>query len=228
MAQNYTAWPVQADIDERLVSAGLTARSGTAAGYYTQLVDAVVAYLAKKTHRQFLKGSDGEVRYYDGSGTGELDIDDYVSFSAVQVLGFVGPNLLLTLSNVASASTTTFPNNRLIIFQSSLPQLNIQYLNYFPRGRRNIKVTGQFGYGAYIPDDVWMAVCGKVASIMAAEAVQGGTAGRAKKWIEGDASEELDLKLPGEAIGWDATFKDIITTYRKPMMARKRLQPEMI
>ena len=217
MAQNYTAWPVKADIDERLVSAGLTARSGTADAYYTQLVDAVVASLTKKTHRQFLKGSDGEVRYYDGNGTGELEIDEFVSFSAVQILGYVGPNLLLTLSNVASASTETFPKNRLIIFQSSLPQLNIQYINFFPRGRRNIKVTGQFGYGPYIPDDVWMAVCGKVASIMAAERVQGGALGRTKKWIEGDASEERDLLLPGEAVGWERDYKDVINTYRKPM-----------
>jgi hypothetical protein len=200
MAQNYTAWPVKADIDERLVSAGLTSRSGTVEAYYLQLVDAVVAELTKKTHRQFLKGSDGEIRYFDGSGTGSQDIDEFVSFSSVNVIGYVGTSLSMTLTNVVSASTETFPKNRLIIFQSSLPQLNLQYLNFFPRGRRNIKVTGQFGYGPYIPDDVWMGVCGRVASILAAEAVQGGTSGRVKKWIEGDAVEELDLSLPGRLL----------------------------
>lgn len=157
-----------------------------------------------------------------------MDIDEFVSISEVQVIGYVGGNLSMTLANAESAESATFPQNRIIIFQSSLPQLNVQYLNYFPRGRRNIKVTGQFGYAAYIPDDIWFAVCGKAASVLAAEAVQGGTSGRVRKWIEGDAQEDLDLTLPGEAVGWDRQFKDVIVAYRKPMRTRRAFAPEMI
>lgn len=228
MAQNYEAWPTKANIDERLTSAGLSARDGLTQGYYDQVVSAVVALLHKKTHRQFLKGEEGEIRYFDGNGTGSIVIDEFVAIEEVQVIGYVGGNLSMTLSNAISADSATFPKNRILIFQSSLPQLNVQYLNYFPRGRRNIKVTAQYGYAEYIPDDIWFAVCGKAAAILAAEAVQGGTGGRVRKWIEGDAQEDLDLTLPGEAVGWDAGFKDIIKSYRKPMRARRDFQSEMI
>lgn len=228
MAQNYTAWPDQSDIEARLTNAGITPRSSISAGYYAQVADAIVAYITHKTHRQFLAGSAGEIRYFDGSGVGDQLVDEFVAITAVSVVGFIATGSLLSLTQVVSADTSTFPTNRLIIFQSSLPTQQNLWVNYFPRGRRNIKIAGTWGYGQYIPDDVWWAACGRMAALIAAETSIPGASGRIRKWIEGDASEELNLDLPGEVAGWDAGFKEMLRTYKRPMSQRGRRRPSMI
>lgn len=228
MATNYTDWPTSADVITRLTNAGITPRSTIDATYYERATAAVVKHLEHKTHRQFKAGSAGEIRYFDGNGSGELDIDEFVAFTSVDVLGYISSSTSISLTQVVSANTETFPKNRLIIFQSSMPTVYNSFINRFPRGRRNIKVTGTWGYSQYINDEVWWAVSGMIAAQIAAETVQGGSGGRIRKWIEGDAMEELDLKLPGEVIGWVDDFKRVINAYRKPFRARNIRLAEMI
>lgn len=227
MAQNYTAWPVKADIDTQLASAGITVRTGTPNSYYTRKIDAVVAYLTKKTHRQFLKGSSGEVRYFDGSGTGEQVVNEFVTLEQVDIIGF-SLTSTIELVNAVAALSESWPNNRIIIYQASIPPVSGALIHNFPPGRRNIKVTAQWGYGPYIPDDVWEAVAGKVAALLAAEASVDGDIGRIKKWVEGDALEEYDTDLPGKIAGWEAYFDSIIKTYRLPTNNRLSSKAVMI
>ena len=71
MSQNYTAWPTFTDVQTNLTASGIPLRSGTADAFYTKIIDSVVSDFELKTHRQFIKGSAGEERKFDGSGSYE-------------------------------------------------------------------------------------------------------------------------------------------------------------
>lgn len=217
MSISYTAWPTAANVYARLSAANISPTMLVSDEQVAHLVSAVAAAFQRRTRRQFIADGSDVVRYYDGAGTGEQIVDAMTSLTSVEVLGYVGLGPL-TLSGAYLADATGYPRDRILIAQG--PPVwapGMYYLDRFPEGRRNIKVTGRFGYAATIPVDVWEAIlCGVAADIADANRVQSG--GAPVAWHEGDTDERyLDQQI-GEIAGWRAKYERAVSDYSVPTM----------
>lgn len=209
-----SSWPTTTDVLTKLTAAGITLR-GTADSTYRQLIiNAVVAEFLQETKREYVAGS-AEARYFDGSGTGIQTVDAMVSLTSVELIGYFNEGVLLTLTNVVLAESEGYPRTKLLVRQGSYPASGY-WLTAFPAGRENIKVTGVYGYGSAIPQDVWEAVCGESAERLAMETMfsQGG---RLESWKEADTSEQY--KILDEATGqyWHKNFLKTIQRRKRPL-----------
>lgn len=220
MAQNYTGWPTFTDVITLLGTAAIPIRSGVADAFYTAEIDGVVSELERKTHRQFIPDSVDTTRYYDGSGYGNMVVDDMISLTSVTITGWAGLSSYLVTSAVLQ-DNNTFPKNRIIIAKGIPYQFVYGTLTAFPAGRENIIVVGKFGYNTYIPDEVWLAVRNKAASRVATSFINSATTGRTlQSWVEGDSAEKYIDKMPGESLGWDASFDKIVREFKIPTSRR--------
>lgn len=219
MANVYTAWPTRTNLSAFLAGANVTAVLSD-----TDMLDGLILSAAeritKATNYQWLAGEADEERFYDGSGTGLLQIDEYIDVSEVEFLIFpqaTGVNV----TSYVEVSRNLVPKTLLQIYQGAT-HATYGYLDRFPAGRSNVKVTGQFGYAASIPYDVWFAVLKKAAADVAT--MSGLSAqGKVIDWTEGDVSERYSDKVVGEAAGWVAEFDMVCRKRRKPRSHRKRM-----
>lgn len=202
MAYTYTAWPTRTNVKD-LIAAAHVDTTASDWDVTDEQIDgwilARVEQLKMETSRQFLQGSAGEVRYFDGSGTGLLRIDEYVDVSEVAFF-YVPGSAFLAITNFYEVDQKPWGKDKLQILQGQA-NLNYAFLQRFPEGRGNIKVTGTWGYGATIPADVFMAVL-EAAAADALQANAMSAQGMAKKYTDGDASEEWGGQLIGIAAGW--------------------------
>ena len=215
MAFDFSAWPTVANINTLL---GLADTSVTLSGDVGDMVLAsAIQEMTKRTGRQFLAGSSGEVRYYDGSGTNVQIVDDYVDITAVEVIGISGATGLI-LSNFWEAEREGYPKNRIYTRQGSGYQPQREF-RVFPADGQNIKVTGTWGYGATIPVDVWEAVQ-KMAALKGLENTSIYEGGRQVSYTEADRSERFADGTLRETSGWGREIEAVIKRYRKPLRQR--------
>jgi hypothetical protein len=227
---DYTIWPALPDVQTRLDAAGVTLRDkGSCLRRFQQALMAVTSEVVRTTKRQFLPASD--VRLYDGTGTPEQEIDEIVSLTGVAVVGMQSaPGY--TLSGVTIVKEQAKPQTRLVVARGSVPAFISEgalapYSCLFPAGRQNIEVTGTFGYGATIPQDLWDAVCGELACRLASEALFT-PAGRLSSRKVGD--EEERYKLPEATdMEWRRAYLCALDDFKRPSGKRLRnLRPRMI
>jgi hypothetical protein len=230
MAYDYTALPTTTELADLLAAAGLSDLSTDVPANLRQaFLDASKQRIEKETRRQFVPGSAGEVRYYDGSGTGLLEIDEYIDITAVEFIQ-LPPAASYTISNFYEVSQQGAPKTILEIYQGQ-PNLTLTYANRFEVGRSNIKVTGQFGYASSIPADVYLAIMQGAAAMMADEySVSTGGGLMLKSWTNADRKEDYDTsRLVSEVAGWKKNVEATIKRYRRPQGAfRRRNTPPMI
>jgi len=103
----------------------------------------------------FYPSTDAADYYYDGSGTNELWIDDFVSIDSVAVSEEGG----LSSSDYTawnSGDYVTFPHNETPIVRLDVDVLNGSKL-YWYAYRKGVKVTGVRGYSATPPKNVVQA-----------------------------------------------------------------------
>lgn len=202
MAYVYTAWPTLANLKALLLGAHVDTTDSTnwllSDEYLTGVLDARAEQLRIETGRQFVAGSAGEVRYFDGSGTGFQRIDEYVDVSAVEF--FYVPGTSWVTANFYEVDQKPWGKDKIQILQG---QANMNYAFYqrFPEGRANIKVTAQWGYGATIPANVFMAVL----QASAADAMMANTLsaqGQTLEYVDGDARERWSDDPIGLSAGW--------------------------
>lgn len=212
---DYTAWPVEDDVYALLDQVGLnpTGDRRPDPDITSRLLAAVAAEITRRTHRQFVAAS--ATRYFDGSGTGEQEVDEIITLASAGIVGLDG-TASLELTNARLRTDNTYPNTIIEIFQTSLPALGFGTVNRFPQGRQNIEVTGTWGYGATIPADLWEAAAQEVAGRTAAQLLFQGD-GRLSEWQEADVREKYLLQLPGEAAGWHGYFEDRVKAYTRPV-----------
>ncbi|HKU51596.1 MAG TPA: hypothetical protein VJQ25_03945 [Nitrospira sp.] len=227
----YTAWPIEADITATIAAIGVTLRAGQNSAYITRQLLALAQQVKKQTRRQFVvSGSvqSPETRYFDGSGTGQMEIDEYRSIDSVTLLNFGALSGTVAMANVHEVEQNILPKTRLYIYQSSLPAFSRVYIDSFPRGRANIQVDGIWGYDDTIPADLWEAFAKEASARLAAEAIFN-TNGRLESWSEADVSEKYMLQLPGEAAGWHQGFVDAIKSYKRPFQVHaNRTKRQMV
>ena len=100
-------------------------------------------------------GEDFEVKYYDGTGRGNLRIDDCQEITKITVGDFYGDNPVeLDLDDVAV--TPKIAPHRILISKGG----------YFPVGTQNISVEGRFGFFNEVPADLRLACTILVAGII--------------------------------------------------------------
>jgi hypothetical protein len=173
-------------------------------------------------------------------GTGNIT-DGTVTWNpspqAVTIIGYIGTSGLIMPSVVPFISANR-PNYRIEIARGSLPSMGRIWFDSFPRGRGNIAINAVWGYGdtnpngpgriASIPVEAWEAVRCKIALRLIAMSAYVPT-GRIKSGKEKDASRDLDIRLPGEACGWDTMYLNAVDSYRRGSFRRiKTIRAGMI
>ena len=147
-----------AEVKANLPESGLTPTDTTYDAVIGGIVTAVSRLIDREVGRHdnyFLPSTSGETRYYDGSGTTRLQIDDAVSISELAVSEVGGLNS--TDYDVwPSTDWYNWPYN-----SSPIRALVVDRLNgaesHFPRYKKNVKVTGVFGYSLTTPPQVSQA-----------------------------------------------------------------------
>lgn len=219
MAIDYTKWPIETDVTDRLTSAGITPRS---VGRITSALNGVIRHVATQTRRQFVAGAPNETRYYDGSGGVELEIpDDLILLTGATILSFVGTLNPFTVTSPFLIQEQGLPRNRILLYQGSAPVSLGIFLNRWPEGYKNIGITGTFGYGATIPEDLWEDVADEAAARIIEEA-RSGARGFIVEKREGDNATkwQMDDIVPNT----HRRFRKTVKSYTRPIGVRLRRQ----
>jgi hypothetical protein len=230
---HYAAWPILSDIMVVLDSLGvaLLVSGPELPERVCQVTDQVVAEVARCTQRQFVADTADTIRTYDGTGTAELEIDEFVSFTGAVAIGLqADPGY--PLDNILPVVEQNKPMTRLLRGVGSLPAFPVAAVyqpvpTIFPAGRSNIQVTATFGFAPTIPQDLWQAVNGEIARRLVSESVYGASLGRIEL-KEGDIATTWSTSSTS-SIDLSATYKATVTLYKRPAGRRLRnLLPRMI
>ena len=214
MSYDYTALPTVLNVKELLSQVGITT---TAPDDLIEsfLIDARDG-IKLATRYQWVPAAG--VRYFDGSGTGQQIVDEYVSISTIEVLTIpsVTTNQFLNFSEVENPYGAKTKVN---IFKGPA-NATYGYWSRFPEGRQNIQVTATWGYSTTIPGDVWLAhlyeAAGQLANMNASNS--SGPA-RLLSWTDADVSERYADGTANEILGWAKKVKETISNRTK---ARRR------
>lgn len=215
MAVDYTDWPKAKDVKDKLSAVGATLPNDLTEEYLQRQIDAVIEDIEKTCRRQFKASPEAEERAFDGSGTGELEIDEYISIESIRILGWFGTVTGFALSRWYEPQRNKFPKSRIQIYQGSLPALMRVWIDRFPEGRSNIVVKAVWGYGPKIPADLWEAVASEAAHRIVSELVFS-TSGWLTEWQEADVAERRELIEPKKLLTWHKQYLRALRRYRKP------------
>jgi len=225
MAIDYTAYPTVSDVTDLLASANITLGAGVTADIKQLKIDAAIAELEHATGRKFAPGATGEIRYYNGSGTGEIVIDEYVSIESIEFLQLPGVSTI-TITNWAEVEHPPFPKTHVQILRGP-SNMSVGWWTKFPQGRSNIKVTAQFGFEE-VPAAIWSAVASKAAANLADAARMSGNG-----MLTGLKDLDQDFTWSSEQIGtlagWKSEFDAAKALYRRPLRTfLQRTRPVLV
>lgn len=210
----HTAWPVLTDISLVAGSMGITLGTATMSTAFQQYqLDAVIEAINQGTRRTWITAT--EDRYFDGSGSGQLEIDEYVTISTVQLVGWFGVTAGLALQNVVEVSKNQFPKTRIQIFRGSIPAFYNVWVDRFPVGRSNILINALWGYANTIPNDLWWGAAYQAAAVLINLSLFK-TDGFLIKWQEADVTEVRNYMDPFKFFKSGKTFESLIKFYKKP------------
>lgn len=210
---NYTIWPAPADVRAMLATTNVALPSAVTNDLIQLRIDSAVQTLTKKTlNRQFLVTT--EQRFFDGSGNGEMVIDEYRNITQIDL--FLVPTMSVTsISQFFQVERAKTPRTRIQIYQGP-PNVPFGWFTYFPEGRANVGITGTWGYDDTIPADVWEAVLGKAAGdLLDVNRLSASGLQTDLKML--DDSIKFDPRLLSMVSGWEGKFKAVCVTYRRPM-----------
>jgi len=166
-------------------------------------INAVDAFIDNYCNRTF-ESSDTS-KYYDGSGSSELLIDDLISLTKIEILDDDG-NVNETIDSSDEYwlyPENKTPKNRIVLNADNAP------IAVFPKGNQNIKITGTFGYQSSVPDDIVLAATKLVAGIIEEKYIK--DVGSIKSEKLGEYSVTIqDIKETGRNLG----VFDILDRYR--------------
>lgn len=225
MPYDYTDWPTLTDLKDLLTGAHVdpTDADFTLSDDALQgFLDARAELLKRETSRQFVSGSPGEVRDFDGSGNGLMYVDEYVDVTAVEFF-YVPGSAFVSATNYVEVDQQPWGKEKIQILQGQ-PNISYGFFQKFPEGRSNIRVTATWGYGATIPADVFMAVL----QAAGADALQANTMspqGQVKSWTDGDATEAYGGGTIGEQAGWlgpQSLWATVCKNYRRSLKSHRR------
>lgn len=131
-------------------------------------ITAVTQWIENYTGRTFEAAV--ATKYYDGSGTRELDIDPVISITTLQTLNTDG--------TVDTALTEGHASDFLLFPLNESPKYTIKLvlsssIGVFPKGMRRVKIVGNFGQTSTVPKNVELAASMLVGKIIK-EGIKGG------------------------------------------------------
>ncbi len=172
---------------------------------YSPWIDTIIgfveAYIDKYCDTTYSGTGIASDRFYDGSDSDVLIIDNYTEISAVQFLDDFG-NVIHT---VPSNGWNTAPYNGSVYNQIQLNG-NAGYA-YFPAGNRTVKVTGKFGYTDVPPPVKYAGI--QLATKIINEGLRGGQVSSENLGSYSVSYQKVDEVADSMGI------KDILNMYRR-------------
>ena len=171
-------------------------------------ISAAEAYINKYTGRPdgFEEDSAASVKYYDGNGKVEIDIDECTEVSTVQILDVNSSTVGYTLTEGLDNDYITYPSNELPIYRLKLVP-NSQVGAWYS-GNKRIAVTAKWGHGITVPKDIEYAATVLVSSIIE----KGLNGGKIKAETLGDYSVSLsNIDDSDQALG----VKRMLNNYKR-------------
>jgi len=127
------------------------------------------------------------IKYYDGNGERELDIDECIEITSIEILESNGTDVEYTLSEGQENDYITWPYNELPIYRLRLT--NVAEVGSFNKGKKRIKITAKWGHSSTVPKDVEL-----VATILTSSAIEPGLkGGKIKSEKLGDYSVAFEM-----------------------------------
>lgn len=200
-----TDYPSSSDLKAFLVAAGLTVTSALN-NQLEAAVTGAAADLERETGRKFIavtetRRLDPPTNYRDGQSRLILPYD-VVSLSALNYTPYGSTATLLVVErdyNLGPSENADkdWPYWELDIYARYgwIRPLASAY-------RRSLYLTGVFGFGLTVPDNVWMAVLARAGWRLYGQIAQGVTGGVTSWQSEGEKESYGDTPLPGLLIGW--------------------------
>lgn len=213
MAADYTAYPNATDVTNLLTAANITLGSGVTTDIINRKIQAAISELEYSTGIKF--ASVTETRYFDGSGTGIMDVDYFVSLTDISFYALPAQSTV-QISNWKEVSKSPYGKSRIQIYQGPA-NMPVGWWTNFPVGRSNVAITGTWGF-TNIPALVWEGICGKAASGVA-ETARATPNGILTGLKDLDQSFAWSDKQIGELAGWNETFERAKTVFRRPLRA---------
>jgi hypothetical protein len=214
MALDYTAWPTATQVYALLTASNITPGLSQSSDVATAIINGAAKEMERCTGRQFVAGSAGESRFFDGSGTGMMVVDDYITITAVKFY-WLPVTGILDINQAIGVTRKGFANDRIQIIQGP-PNFAWQYITQFPLGRSNIEVVGTWGYGATIPYDVWEAVLYSTADRIA-NLNRLSAQGNVIEVKDDDVTLKYDGRTVGESAGWTNRIRDVAKNYKRSL-----------
>ena len=121
-------------------------------------ISQVEQYIDQQTGKNFIAPSLATEKVYDGDGSNEIEIDDCVEITKLEICDTEGN--VIEDSLVKSQDYFYLPENQIPIQALKL------YGYRFQKGIQNIKVTGKWGFSTAVPNDIKFA-----ATILAANII---------------------------------------------------------
>ena len=226
MPVSYANWPTTTEVSSYISGSGLTLNVGMTTDMIQNAIDAAVEELSRRTGRTLKPVT--ETRYFDGSGTGLLDVEEYVDVTAIQF--FSVPALgVVTLTQWHEVERKPFPKSQIQILQGP-PNVPYGYYSFFPQGRSNIGVTAIWGYSSAIPALAWNAVRARAAGILVNSSRINATIGGVIHSIK-DEDQDITFSetLPSKLLGWDDLFESAVARLKRPLRDfMRRNKPTLI
>jgi hypothetical protein len=219
-----TAWPEVTDVASIVSAMGVTMRTAISTAIQTNILNACISNFNARTRRTWLPVT--ETRYFNGSDSGMIEVDEYTEISTVEIIGWYGITSGMVIDSIVEVDRANYPKTKIQIYRNSLPGLYRVWVDRFPAGRSNIKITADWGYATTVPDDVWWGVAYQAAGILI-NISNYATDGFNIKWQEADVTEVRMYMDPFTFFKTGTTYKGLCNLYRRPasFALRKQAKP---
>ena len=126
-------------------------------------ITAAQSYIDNYTGRTF-EQSSSETRYFDGDGKRELDIDEIISITSLEILEINSDDVQFTLTEGRGSDYILYPYNETFKYRVILT-VNSQ-VAVWSEGKQRIKITGLWGNSVSVPKDIELVATMLVAGII--------------------------------------------------------------
>ena len=154
----------------------------------TDWINAAETYINNYTgHKNGFEEVEASTKYYDGNGEREINIDECIEVTSVQILEANSGDVEFTLTEGHGNDYIAHPYNDTPIYRIKL--VNTATIGAFYRGKKRIKITAKWGYKSTVPKDIELATTILVAGTIE----QGLKGGKIKNESLGDYSVAFEM-----------------------------------
>ena len=126
-------------------------------------------------------------KYYDGNGLREINIDECIEITSVEILESNSSDVEWTLTEGQENDYIAYPYNEIPLYKIKL--VNTAEVGAFYKGKKRIKITAKWGYKSSVPEDIKLATTILVAGVVE----QGLKGGKVKNESLGDYSVAFEM-----------------------------------